>query len=61
MPFHQGYTDDTVYRVGEEDEVCRRNYIGFMVKGSSTNEDFMVHRMEKGISLKFPFVPFLKI
>ena len=50
-----------MYRVGEEDEVCRRNYIGFMVKGSSTSEDFMVHRMEKGIFLKFPFVPFLKI
>ena len=50
-----------MYRVGEEDEVCRGNYIGFMVKGSSTSEDFMVYRMEKGISLKFPFVPFLKI
>lgn len=26
-----------MYRVGEEDEVCRRNYIGFMVKGSRSN------------------------
>ena len=56
--FHQGYTDDSVYGTGEEDGVCRRNYIRIMVKGSSTSEDFMVRRRQKGNS---PIIPFYSL